>query len=298
MKQLVVISGKGGTGKTSLVASFAALANRVVLADCDVDAADLHLVVQSSLVSRNDFWGGKRALIDSDRCTDCGTCKDLCRFDAISSNSSSFSVDPIACEGCGVCVWFCAEDAVDLVDTIDGEWYLSETRLGPMVHARLKAAGENSGKLVSLLRNEARKAAKTRDIDLVIIDGAPGIGCPVIASITGADLVLVVTEPTLSGLHDLERVIRLTNHFKIPAVIAVNRYDLNKEIAQRAEQHAQKLGAGLLGRVRFDPAVTQAQIQGLSVVEHSRNGAAADITEVWEKLQRAFDEKELYVSEA
>jgi MinD superfamily P-loop ATPase len=295
MKQLVVISGKGGTGKTSLVASFAALANRVVLADCDVDAADLHLVVQSSLVSRNDFWGGKRALIDSDRCTDCGTCKDLCRFDAISSNSSSFSVDPIACEGCGVCVWFCAEDAVDLVDTIDGEWYLSETRLGPMVHARLKAAGENSGKLVSLLRNEARKAAKTRDIDLVIIDGAPGIGCPVIASITGADLVLVVTEPTLSGLHDLERVIRLTNHFKIPAVIAVNRYDLNKEIAQRAEQHAQKLGAGLLGRVRFDPAVTQAQIQGLSVVEHSRNGAAADITEVWEKLQRAFDEKELYV---
>ncbi len=298
MKQLVVISGKGGTGKTSLVASFASLAERAVLADCDVDAADLHLVVQSSLVSRTDFWGGKRALIDSDRCTDCGICRDLCRFDAISSDSSTFSVDPIACEGCGVCAWFCAEDAIDLVNTIDGEWYLSETRLGPMVHARLKAAGENSGKLVSILRTEAREAAKNRDIDLVIIDGSPGIGCPVIASITGADLVVVVTEPTLSGLHDLERVIRLTKHFRIPTMIVVNRYDVNEEIARRAELHAQKLGAGLLGRIRYDPAVTEAQIQGLSVVEHSRNGAAADITEIWGNLQKAFDEEELYVSEA
>jgi len=297
MKQLVVISGKGGTGKTSLVASFASLAERAVLADCDVDAADLHLVVQSSLVSRTDFWGGKRALIDSDRCTDCGICEDLCRFDAIRSDSSTFSVDPIACEGCGVCAWFCAEDAIDLVNTIDGEWYLSETRLGPMVHARLKAAGENSGKLVSLLRTEAREAARSRDIDLVIIDGAPGIGCPVIASITGADLVLVVTEPTLSGLHDLERVIRLTEHFGVPSMIVVNRYDVNEEIAQRAEQHAQRLGARLAGRVRYDPAVTQAQIQGLSVVEHSSNGAAADITEVWEGLQRALVEEELYASE-
>ena len=298
MKQLVVISGKGGTGKTSLVASFAALAKRAVLADCDVDAADLHLVVQSSLVSRNDFWGGKRALIDNDRCTDCGTCKDLCRFDAISSDPSSFSVDPIACEGCGVCAWFCAEEAIDLVDTIDGEWYLSETRLGPMVHARLRAAGENSGKLVSLLRTEARKAAKNRDIDLVIIDGAPGIGCPVISSITGADLVLVVTEPTLSGLHDLERVIRLTSHFGIATQIVVNRYDINEKVAMQAEKHAQKLGAGCVGRVRCDPAVTQAQIRGLSVVEHSSNGAAADITEVWGNLQMAIDEEERYVSEA
>jgi len=298
MKQLVVISGKGGTGKTSLVASFAALAGRAVLADCDVDAADLHLVVQSSLVSRNDFSGGKRALIDGDRCTDCGTCEDLCRFDAICSDSSTFSVDTIACEGCGVCVWFCPEDAIGFVDTIDGEWYFSETRLGPMVHARLKAAGENSGKLVSLLRTEARKAARIRNIDLVIIDGAPGIGCPVIASITGADLVLVVTEPTLSGLHDLERVIRLTSHFGIPTKIVVNRYDINEKIAVQAEKHAQKLGAGFAGRVRFDPAVTQAQIWGLPVVEHSSNGAAADITEVWNNLQEAFDEDEFYVSEA
>jgi MinD superfamily P-loop ATPase len=298
MKQLVVISGKGGTGKTSLVASFAALAGTAVLADCDVDAADLHLVVQSSLVSRNDFSGGKRALIDADRCADCGTCDDLCRFGAILSDAPTRSVDPIACEGCGVCVWFCPEDAIDFVDTTDGEWYLSETRRGPMVHARLRAAGENSGKLVSLLRSEARKAAKSRNIELVIIDGAPGIGCPVIASITGADLVLVVTEPTLSGLHDLERVIRLTGHFEIPTKIVVNRYDINEKIAMQAEKHAQKLGAGVVGRIRFDPAVTQAQIRGLPVVEHSSNGAAADITEVWNNLQEAFDEEDLYVSEA
>jgi MinD superfamily P-loop ATPase len=298
MKQLVVISGKGGTGKTSLVASFASLAERSVLADCDVDAADLHLVVGSSLVSRYDFWGGKRALIDNERCSVCGICEDLCRFDAISSESSRFSVDPVACEGCGVCAWFCAEGAIDLVDTIDGEWYLSETRLGPMVHARLRAAGENSGKLVSRLRAEARNVAKNRDIDLVIIDGSPGIGCPVIASITGADLALVVTEPTLSGLHDLERVIRLTSHFGIPTKIVVNRFDINERITVQAEKRAQNLGAGLVGRIRFDPAITQAQIEGLSMVEHSCNGAAADITEVWKNLQATFDEEELYVSEA
>ncbi|MEJ2580164.1 MAG: ATP-binding protein [Acidobacteriota bacterium] len=298
MKQLVIISGKGGTGKTSLVASFASLAERAVLADCDVDAADLHLVVQSSLVNRHDFRGGKRALIDGDRCSNCGVCEDLCRFNAISSDSSTISVDPIACEGCGVCAWFCSEGAIDLVNTVDGEWYLSETRLGPMVHARLKAAGENSGKLVSLLRAEARNVAKNRDIDLVLIDGSPGIGCPVIASITGADLVLVVTEPTLSGLHDLERVIRLTSHFGIPTKAVVNRFDINEKIAMQAEKHSQKLGAELVGRIRFDPAVTQAQIQGVSVIEHSRNGAAADITEVWENLQAAFDDVVLYVSEA
>lgn len=304
MRQLVVISGKGGTGKTSLVASFAALAESAVLADCDVDAADLHLVVQPSLVTREDFLGGKCATIDCERCTDCGICEDLCRFDAIGPSSLSLdsepgnlTVDPIACEGCGVCEWFCAEGAIDLVPTTDGEWYLSETRFGPMVHARLGPAGENSGKLVSLLRSEAQKVASSRNMELVIVDGAPGIGCPVIASITGADLVLIVTEPTLSGLHDLERVIQLTNHFSIPTMMVVNRFDVNEEIATRAEKHAQRLGAGLAGRVRFDPAVTQAQIRAMPVVEHSNNGAAVDITAVWKNVVRVFDGEELRITE-
>ena len=197
-----------------------------------------------------------------------------------------------------MCAWFCAEDAIDLVNTIDGEWYLSETRLGPMVHARLKAAGENSGKLVNLLRAEARTVAENRDIDLVIIDGSPGIGCPVIASITGVDLALVITEPTLSGLHDLERVVRLTDHFGIPAKVVINRYDININMTRRIEQSVRRLGAELLGRVRYDPAVTQAQIEGLSVIEHSSDGAAADIAAVWRDLHKSLFEHERLALEA
>ena len=285
MKQIVVISGKGGTGKTSLVASFASLAGMSVLADCDVDAADLHLVVSPSPVSRHDFIGGKRAVIDGDRCIDCASCSDLCRYDAIIGESEDRAVDPIACEGCGVCAWFCPERAIDLVDSLEGEWTVSETRFGPMVHARLNPAGENSGKLVSLLRAEARSIAEEQEIDTVLIDGSPGIGCPVIASITGADLVLVVTEPTLSGLHDLERVLGLTRHFGIPSAVVVNKYDINEENSRRIEELATALGAGTAGRIRFDPAVTMAQIEGVPLVEHSDNGAASDMNEVWRRVK-------------
>jgi MinD superfamily P-loop ATPase len=291
MKQLVVISGKGGTGKTSLVASFAALSQKTVLADCDVDADDLHLVLQPTTVYRDQFFGGKRARIDTEQCTDCGTCEELCRFDAIIRTQSgkpgtggSLTVDPVACEGCGVCAWFCEENAIDLVPAVSGQWFLSETRHGPMVHARLGVAAENSGKLVSLVRSEAQTTAQTRNLDLVLIDGAPGIGCPVIASVTGADLVLIVTEPTLSGLHDLGRVIRLTKHFGIPAMVLVNKYDLNEALSDQAERSAREQGAGIAGRVRFDRAVTEAQIRGLAAVEHSANGAAADIAAVWTKV--------------
>jgi MinD superfamily P-loop ATPase len=295
MKQLVVISGKGGTGKTSLVASFAALAERAVLADCDVDAADLHLVLQPSTIYREEFSGGKSARIDATQCTRCGVCEDLCRFDAISEGVAGISthmgglvVDPVACEGCGVCAWFCDEDAIDLVPKASGEWFLSETRHGPMVHARLAAAAENSGKLVSLVRSQARTTAETRNLDLVVADGAPGIGCPVIASVTGADLVVVVTEPTLSGLHDLGRVLRLTKHFEIPAMVLVNKYDINEELSNRAEQFAREQGAEIAGRVRYDDAVTKAQIRGLSVIEHSVNGAATDIVGIWERVRAAL----------
>jgi MinD superfamily P-loop ATPase len=291
MKQLVVISGKGGTGKTSVVASFAALSRKAVLADCDVDADDLHLVLQPTTIYRDRFFGGKRARIDAARCNDCGTCEELCRFGAVIRMASgepgvegSLVVDPMACEGCGVCAWFCEENAIDLIPAASGEWFLSETRHGPMVHARLGVAAENSGKLVSLVRSEAQITARTRDLDLVLVDGAPGIGCPVIASVTGADLVLIVAEPTLSGLHDLGRVIRLTKHFGIPAMVLVNKCDLNEELSEQAERSAREQGAEFAGRIRFDRSVTEAQIRGLAVVEHSANGAAADIEAVWTKV--------------
>ena len=223
VKELVVISGKGGTGKTSIVASFAALTEKVVLADCDVDAADLHLVLEPKVMRRESFSGGKRARIRTEHCIACGKCEALCQFDAIDFDGPSngkldktFRIDPIACEGCGVCAWFCAENAIEFAPAVNGEWYVSDTRHGPMVHAKLGIAEENSGKLVSTVRKEAGAIAQQRGLELVLIDGSPGIGCPVIASITGADLVLIVTEPTLSGLHDLGRVADVARHFEIP----------------------------------------------------------------------------------
>ncbi|HOF19309.1 MAG TPA: ATP-binding protein, partial [Phycisphaerae bacterium] len=287
-EELVVISGKGGTGKTSLVASFAALADNAVLADCDVDAADLHLVLAPKIIRRESFSGGKRARIQPSRCTACGKCEELCRFDAIHCDGpgngkvdKTYRVDPIACEGCGVCAWFCAAQAVEFGPAVNGEWFISETRCGPMVHARLGIAEENSGKLVSTVRHEARKLAGQRGLETVIIDGSPGIGCPVIASITGASLVLIVTEPTLSGKHDLERVADLARHFEIPALVCVNKWDLNPRIADEIESLAGQRGIRLTGRVRYDRAVTAAQLRKLSVVEHQQDGCAEDVRKVW-----------------
>lgn len=291
VKELVVISGKGGTGKTSIAASFAALATNAVLADCDVDAADMHLLAAPSIVRRESFTGGKRARIASNLCTACGECEELCRFDAIHLNGpgnigfdATFQVDPIACEGCGVCAWFCPARAIDLSPVINGEWFVSDTRFGPMVHARLGVAEENSGKLVSLVRTTARRLAEERRLDLVIVDGSPGIGCPVIASITGADMALVVTEPTLSGLHDMERVAELTRHFAIPAAVCVNKWDLNPKIGDDIEAEALRQGMTLAGRVRYDRFVTEAQVQGKTIVEYREDAGAADIRRVWEAL--------------
>jgi MinD superfamily P-loop ATPase len=288
MNELVVISGKGGTGKTSIVASFAVLAEAAVVADCDVDAADLHLVLDPRILRREDFSGGSRARIKSGHCIACGKCEELCRFDAIFYDGpgngrvpKTYRVDPIACEGCGVCAWFCDENAIEFAPAVNGQWYVSDTRCGPMVHAQLGVAEENSGKLVQLVRTEAKKVANQQGLDLVIIDGAPGIGCPVIASITGADLVLVVTEPTLSGLHDLERVVDLTRHFGIETLLAVNKWDLNRELAADVESRARLRGVSLAGRVRYDRAVTDAQIRGQAVVEYTSEGAAADIRQLW-----------------
>ncbi|OQA34597.1 MAG: ferredoxin [Betaproteobacteria bacterium ADurb.Bin341] len=288
MKELVILSGKGGTGKTSLAASFALLAQRPVVADCDVDAADLHLVLAPELQEKHDFYSGHEAVIRTDECTGCGDCLDLCRFDAISSvaradGSSVCTIDPTACEGCGVCAWFCPQGAIDFPDRLCGEWMVSEAASGPMVHARLGVAAENSGKLVTTVRREARQIAETHGYDLILVDGPPGIGCPVIAAVTGATAVLVVTEPSVAGEHDLERVLALTRHFGIHASVCVNKWDINPAMSERIEDKARQAGARVLGRVRYDPQVTQAQLQERAVVE-TEAPSAEDIRTIWRQL--------------
>jgi len=297
MKELVVISGKGGTGKTSIVASLAVLAEKCVVADCDVDAADLHLVLSPKTVKRESFSAGSKARIRPGHCTACGKCEELCRFDAIFYDgpgngkvAKTFRVDTIACEGCGVCARFCTEQAIEFVPTVSGEWFVSQARTGPMVHARLGIAESNSGKLVSIVRQNAREVAKEHGRDLVIIDGSPGIGCPVIASITGATLVLIVTEPTLSGLHDLDRVAELTQRFAIPTVVCINKWDLNPDVASTIETQASRKGLATLGRVRYDSAVTQAQIREQSVVEYANSNCAEDIRALWKAIHHRLEQ--------
>ncbi len=288
MKELVVISGKGGTGKTSITASFAALAGNAALADCDVDAADLHLLLKPRIIERHEFFSGNEAVIDPARCGGCGACVGSCRFGAVGFSGGHVAVDPYACEGCGVCVRVCPEHAVNFPERRCGEWYESETQYGPMVHARLAPAGENSGKLVTQVRRAARAVAGRLGLDLVLVDGPPGIGCPVIASISGASAVLVVAEPTVSGEHDLERVLRLAGHFGVPAMICVNKWDLNPETARRIELKAGRYGAVPVGRISYDHTFTEAMVNGKLVVHYSESEAAKGISEVWRNLCRAL----------
>jgi MinD superfamily P-loop ATPase len=288
IKELVVISGKGGTGKTSLVAAFAALAERKVVADCDVDAADLHLILKPTILRRESFRAGKTARIRPEDCTACGICREVCRFQAVESGEDgagkvAFSIDPLSCEGCGVCAYFCPEKAIDLAEKFSGEWFVSETRFGPLVHAQLGIAEANSGKLVTLVRKQAREIAEQRGYELILIDGPPGIGCPVIASVTGASLVLAVTEPTVSGEHDLERVLFLARHFSIPTVVCVNKWDLNAGMTERIENKARQAGARVVGRIRYDRGVTLAQMQERAVVE-TEAPSARDVRRIWDQL--------------
>jgi len=264
MKELVILSGKGGTGKTSLTATFAVLSKNSILCDADVDAADLHLLMDPDIKKCTDFQGGGTAVIDSEKCIQCGQCRELCRWEAISED---FKVDEIECEGCGVCVDMCPEQAIAFPVKTCGQWFISETRFGPMVHARLGIAEENSGKLVALVRQQAKALAEEQGLSLLITDGPPGIGCPVIASIGGATALLIVTEPTVSGKHDMERVVDLANHFKVPSMICVNKYDLNPEQTKAIEDSAKEKGVAVLGRIPFDPAFTQAMIQGKTILE-------------------------------
>ncbi|RPJ44680.1 MAG: 4Fe-4S dicluster domain-containing protein [Candidatus Latescibacterota bacterium] len=288
MKEIVVVSGKGGTGKTSLTAAFAALAGRSVIADCDVDAADLHLVLSPRISERHEFRSGRIAIIREDACGGCGACLDRCRFGAIRTDGPAgsgrrYSVDPISCEGCGVCVRFCPQDAIDFPERLAGEWMISETRYGPMVHARLGVAAENSGKLVSTVRREARRIAEERHIPSILVDGPPGIGCPVIASLTGASRAIVIAEPSVSAEHDLGRVLELTRHFEIPVAVCVNKWDLNPAMAERIEEGAARAGALTAGRIRYDPSVVRAQIEERTIVEISAP-SAKDVREVWKRV--------------
>ena len=291
MKELVVISGKGGTGKTSLTASLAALAGDAVIADCDVDAADLHLLLSPKVLKVEEFRSGREAVIRPGDCIACDVCRDVCRYDAVrpvfeNGRKAHYAVDAIACEGCGVCVRFCPEHAIDFPERVCGEYRIGETRFGPMVYAQLGIGAENSGKLVSTVRKEARAIADDGNARWILVDGPPGIACPVIASITGSSLALVVVEPTLSGIHDMQRVLELTRHFAVPTFVCVNKWELNPQMTQEIEAAALAAGVSLAGRIGYDRAVTDAQIRGLTVVEHGGR-AAEDIRAVWAALADA-----------
>jgi MinD superfamily P-loop ATPase len=284
VKELVVISGKGGTGKTSITAAFAALSENAVHADCDVDAADLHLILSPEVRESHQFFSGNEAVVRSEDCSGCGLCETLCRFDAIQLFDDAARVSSTACEGCGVCVDHCPCSAIDFPSAHCGEWFRSGTRLGRMIHARLGIGAENSGKLVSTVRQQAKQLAKAMMSDWIITDGPPGTGCAVIASITGADAVLVVTEPTLSGQHDLLRVLELTQFFKMSAFVCINKWDINPKQSQEIEAAAAAAGAIILDRVPYDKSITEAQIQGVSVVEMNAGPASTAIRNLWGNL--------------
>jgi MinD superfamily P-loop ATPase len=296
-KQLVVLSGKGGTGKTSVVAALATIAANKVLADCDVDAADLHLVLRPETERTKPFVAGKEASILAEQCTACGECFSRCRFDAISpattpGGKAIFAVDPLACEGCGLCARVCSYGAVKLTAAERGEWYVSTTPEGPLVHARLNAGGENSGKLVTLVREESMDLARKSGARLVLVDGPPGIGCPVIASTTGADLVLAVTEPTVSGAHDLERLADLVKGFGIPMTVCINKADLNPRMAAQIRDACAERGLTMVGELSYDQRVIEAQVRGQSIVEYGGTPVAEQITEMWKNLQTILAEAE------
>lgn len=304
MKELLVISGKGGTGKTSIVGALAVLADNKVLADCDVDAADLHLLLDPTIREAHEFWAGKQAVLDPARCRGCGVCAEVCRFGAVfaSSESGDMSVccagpgsglaggaglrriDPVSCEGCGVCARACPSGAISMEDVMSGHWFVSDTAYGPMVHARLAAAQENSGKLVTEVRREAQSIAERQGADYIITDGPPGIGCPVISSMSGADLALIVCEPTVSGVHDMKRVVELARHFGVKAAVCINKYDLDPDSVDQIEKYCQREGAEVAGKIPFDEEVVGALVRGVPVVAHdgrAEGQAARAMRQLW-----------------
>lgn len=296
MRQIVVISGKGGTGKTVITGAFAALAEKKVMADCDVDAADLHLLLNPEIKERHLFKSGVTAFINQEICIQCGKCREVCRFEAIYSPQKEnrglpamddeLRVDPISCEGCAFCSFACPVQAIEMKENTSGEWFISDTRFGPMVHAKLGVAEENSGKLVALVRQRAKQLAEKQNLDWVIVDGAPGIGCPVIASITGVDCALVVTEPTLSGLHDADRVIKVAKHFGVSVKLVINKYDLNVDMTEEIKKYCHNNNIPLVGKISFDVSLVKAMVEGKTIIEYPDGKAKEEISNIWLKLQR------------
>jgi len=281
MKELTIISGKGGTGKTSLTSAFAGLAENKIMVDADVDAADMDLILTPTIRHEEDFKGGHYAVIRQDLCTQCGECLERCQFGAISED---FVIDKIDCEGCGVCVYFCPADAIEFPQRTCGKWYISDTRFGSMIHAKLGIAEENSGLLVSLLRGKAKEMAKEQGMDKIIVDGPPGIGCPVIASVTNSNGVLVITEPTLSGIHDMQRVRELAQFLNVPAMLCINKYDLNPGMAKKLEDYAKANDMRYVGAIPYDRDMTKAMVEQKTLLEYSDGKAAQAIQDIWEKV--------------
>ncbi len=300
MKQLVILSGKGGTGKTSVAAAFAHLAAQgdqripAVLADADVDAANLELVLAPKLELCSDFWGGKVAQIDPQLCGGCGICEQVCRFDAVHpAPDSRYWVDPIACDGCAACVYQCPEGAITMHLQLAGEWFRSQSRFGPLFHAALKPAQENSGKLVTVVKQHARLLAMDEALPLVLVDGPPGIGCPVISAVSGADLVLIVAEPTAAGVHDMQRALQTTDHFGVKAIVCINKADLYTAGAAQIEDFCREKGILVVGRIPFDTTVTEAMVQGQPVTAYRPEAPASRaLMEAWERVRLALEIQE------
>lgn len=287
MKELVIISGKGGTGKTSLAASFAYLAGEnAFLADCDVDASDLHILLKPKIMKTYQFYGGKKASIINEKCSGCGKCQEICRFDAVKSIDDKFEINKIDCEGCGYCYRICPVDAFEFNENLSGEWYISKTRLNStLVFAKLGIAEGNSGKLVSKIKKEAHNLAKENNKNLMISDGAPGIGCPVIASLSNADYVLIVTEPSLSGFHDLKRILELVKHFGYPAGCIINKYDINEDISKCIENFSQKNSLEIIGKIPYSDAFPQSLVLRKTVIEFDKSDIGKYVEECWTNIQ-------------
>jgi MinD superfamily P-loop ATPase len=288
MKEIVIISGKGGTGKTSITASFAYLGgNNIVAADCDVDAADMHLLLQPDFAKSEDFYSGVIANINQDKCTQCGKCAEVCRFNAIPIINEQYIIMPLNCEGCGYCARVCPTEAITMEEQNVGKWHISETKVGnTLVHARLGIGAENSGKLVAKVKNEAGRIAKESGKDFVLVDGSPGIGCPVVSSLSGADFVVLVTEPTVSGIHDLKRVYELVNKFKIKAGCIINKSDLNLQISDEIERFLRKENIIHISNLPYDDTFTMAMTNGQTIVEYNDNSLKAVLTESWNKVKQ------------